>query len=162
MIDYAYHPRCRRQHILEYFGDEDWRDRSRTCGACDNCDAVANGQTAGLAPAETEAISKLLFMVGALHGRFGRMRIATLALGTDEDSRFDDLPQRGCLRGWTQKHALDLVRALEGAGLLETSRGEYPTIATTRRGDLAAIGKIDLTELGVRMPTVTTRSRKRR
>src|SRR3569623_1575106 len=27
MVEYAYHPRCRRQHVLDYFGDEDWRDR---------------------------------------------------------------------------------------------------------------------------------------
>ena len=28
MVEYAYHPRCRRQHVLDYFGDEDWRDRA--------------------------------------------------------------------------------------------------------------------------------------
>jgi hypothetical protein len=97
-----------------------------------------------------------------LHGRFGRTRIAALAVGTDDDTRFDELPQRGCLRGWTQKLVLDLLRALEGAGLLEASRGEYPTLSTTRRGDLAAIGKLDGSDLGVQMPTVSRRTRKRR
>ena len=29
MVDYAYNPRCRRQLILEYFGDEDWANRDR-------------------------------------------------------------------------------------------------------------------------------------
>src|SRR5262249_32607557 len=38
MIDYAYHPWCRRQYILEYFGDAEWRERDRRCGACDNCE----------------------------------------------------------------------------------------------------------------------------
>ena len=28
MIDYAYYPRCRRQYVLEYFGDADWSDRA--------------------------------------------------------------------------------------------------------------------------------------
>ncbi len=158
MIDYAYNPRCRRQFILEYFGDEDWASRDRKCGACDNCEALARGQTTGLAPTEIDAIKKLLFMIGALHGRFGRTRIAALATGSDDDARFEELPQRGCLRGWSQKHVLDLVRALEGAGLVETSRGEYPTLATTRRGDLAAVGKLDIAELGVRMPTISRRS----
>jgi ATP-dependent DNA helicase RecQ len=162
MIDYAYYPRCRRQFVLEYFGDEDWRDRERRCGACDNCDAIAHGRTTGLSPSEAEAIRNVLFMVGALHGRFGRTRIAALATATDDDARFDELPQRGCLRGWSQRHVMDLLRALEGAGLVEASRGEYPTLATTRRGDQAAIGRLDPSELAVQMPTVTRRSRRKR
>jgi ATP-dependent DNA helicase RecQ len=162
MVEYAYNPRCRRQSILDYFGDEEWVDRSRKCGACDNCEALAKGQTTGLSSTETDAIRKVLFMVGALYGRFGRTRIAALAIGSDDDARFEELPQRGCLRGWTQKHVLDLLRALEGAGLVEASRGEYPTLSTTRRGDLAALGKLDAGELGVQMPTVTRRSRRKK
>ena len=73
----------------------------------------------------------------------------------------NDLPERGCLRGWSQRHVLDLLRALEGAGLVEASRGEYPTIATTKRGDLVAIGRLDAGELGVQMPTVQRKARKR-
>ena len=161
MIDYAYYPRCRRQYVLEYFGDEEWANRDRRCGACDNCDAAAHGRTTGLAAAELDAIRGLLLLVGTLHGRFGRTRIAAIANATDDDGRFQDLPERGCLRGWSQKHVLDLLRALEGAGLVEASRGEYPTIATTKRGDLVAIGRLDASELGIQMPTVTRRSRKR-
>lgn len=38
MVSYAYHPRCRRQLMLHYFGDKDWANRERRCGGCDNCD----------------------------------------------------------------------------------------------------------------------------
>jgi ATP-dependent DNA helicase RecQ len=162
MVDYAYNPRCRRQMVLEYFGDEDWTSRDRTCGACDNCDAVAHGRTTGMSEAEQTSARNVLMLVGALHGRFGRKRIAQLANGTDDDTRFADLPERSCVRGWSDKHVLDLLRALEGAGLVEASRGEYPTLATTKRGDLAAIGKLDLATLGIQMPTVQKRVRKRR
>ncbi|MEO6773803.1 MAG: ATP-dependent DNA helicase RecQ [Kofleriaceae bacterium] len=162
MVDYAYNPRCRRQLIMEYFGDEDWASRDRTCGACDNCDAVAHGRTTGMSEAEQQAARGLLRLVGALHGRFGRKRIAALANGTEEDARFADLPERACIRGWSDKQVMDLLRALEGAGLVEASRGEYPTLAITKRGDLAAIGKLELGDLGIRMPTVTKRVRKRR
>jgi ATP-dependent DNA helicase RecQ len=162
MVDYAYHPRCRRQFILEYFGDADWRDRSKRCGACDNCDAVAHGKSTGLSQAEQDAVKSLLKLIGSLNGRFGRTRIAALANGSDEDHRFDDMPERGCLRGWSAQQIMDLVRALEGAGLVESSRGEYPTVATTRRGDLVGVGKLDVTELGLQMPTVTKRSRVRK
>ena len=162
MVDYAYYPRCRRQLVLEYFGDEEWRDRSRQCGACDNCDAIAHGAPTGLSETDQGAIRGLLGLVGALHGRFGRKKLAAIANGTDDDERFGELPERGCLRGWSDQLALDLLRALEGAGLVEASRGDYPTIATTRRGDLAAIGKLDLGELAIQMPTVTKRRRKKR
>ncbi|HEY1557542.1 MAG TPA: ATP-dependent DNA helicase RecQ [Kofleriaceae bacterium] len=161
MIDYAYYPRCRRQYVLEYFGDEEWASRDRRCGSCDTCDAIAHGHTTGLAPAEVDAIRGVLMLVGTLHGRFGRTRIAALANATDDDARFLELPERGCLRGWSQRHVLDLLRALEGAGLVEASRGEYPTITTTKRGDLVGIGRLDPAELGIQMPTVTKRPRRR-
>ncbi len=161
MVEYAYYPRCRRQFVLEYFGDQDWASRDRTCGACDNCEAIAHGTTTGLADSEVTAIQKLLLLVGALNGRYGRTRVAKLALGTDDDPRFEEMPERGCLRGWPERQILDLLRALEGAGLIEASRGEYPTISTTRRGDQVGIGRVDARDLGIQMPTVTKRSRSR-
>jgi ATP-dependent DNA helicase RecQ len=164
MIEYAYYPRCRRQFVLEYFGDQDWRDRDRRCGACDTCEAIAHGRPGAMviSGAELTAIRNLLSLVGALHGRFGRMRVVKLAVGSDDDPRFDELPERNCLRGWRERDALDLLRALEGAGLIEASRGEYPTIATTRRGDQVACGKLAPTEVGVRMPAVTKKPRRAR
>ena len=163
MVEYAYYPRCRRQFVLEYFGDEDWIDRARKCGACDTCEAIASGKPAGLAESEVKAIRGLLLLIGSLNGRFGRTRVAAIATATDDDPRFEDLVERGCLRGWAQRQVLDLLRALEGAGLIEASRGEYPTIATTRRGDQAAIGRIEPADLAVQMPAVAKkRSRSRR
>ena len=161
MVDYAYNPRCRRQLILEYFGDEDWANRDRKCGACDTCDAVAHGRTTGMSETEQTAARNLLLLIGALHGRFGRKRVAQLANGTEEDPRFAELPERGCIRGWSDKLVMDLIRALEGAGLVEASRGEYPTLSITKRGDLAAIGKLEIGDLGIQMPTVQKRVRKR-
>jgi ATP-dependent DNA helicase RecQ len=161
MVEYAYYPRCRRQFVLEYFGDQDWVDRDRRCGACDTCEAIAHGRPTSmvLSPAELAAIRGVLSLVGALHGRFGRMRLVKLAIGSDDDARFEDLPQRGCLRGWRERPALDLLRSLEGAGLIEASRGEYPTISTTRRGDQVAIGRLEPTDIGLQMPSPTRQGR---
>ena len=101
------------------------------------------------------------------HGRFHleKVRLHRLGfrgLGLDRRHGFDEMPERGCLRGWSSQHILDLLRALEGAGLIEASRGEYPTISTTRRGDQVGIGKLDPNELGLQMPTLTKRSRVRK
>ncbi|MGE0551383.1 MAG: ATP-dependent DNA helicase RecQ [Kofleriaceae bacterium] len=154
MVEYAYYVRCRRQFVLDYFGDQDWSSRDRRCGACDNCEAIAHGRTptGGLSEAEQNAIRGLLLLVGALGGRYGRTRIAAIATGTDDDHRVADLAERGCLRGWTDRRVMDLLRSLEGAGLIEASRGEYPTISTTRKGDQAAVGKSELSELAIQMP----------
>ena len=162
MLEYAYWSRCRRQYVLDYFGDVDWSDRGRRCGACDTCDAVASGVKVGISKEEQDAIRGLLLLVGSLSGRFGRTRIATIANGSDDDERFTDMPERGCLRGWTQKDVLDLLRSLEGAGLVEVSRGEYPTINTTKRGDQVAVGRIDAETLGIQMPTARGKARKPR
>ncbi|NVB77318.1 MAG: ATP-dependent DNA helicase RecQ [Kofleriaceae bacterium] len=157
MIDYAYYPRCRRQYVLEYFGDADWNARDRRCGACDNCEAIAHGKVTGLSEDDVKAVRSLLMLVGSLNGRFGRTRIAAIANGTDDDARFDEMPERGALRGWSSQHLLDLLRALEGAGLVEASRGEYPTITTTRKGDQVGIGRLDPNDLGLQMPTVSSK-----
>ena len=164
MVAYAYYPRCRRQFVLEYFGDQDWNDRERRCGACDTCEAIAHGRPSAmvLSPGELTAIRDLLSLVGALAGRFGRMRIVKLAVGSEDDPRFDELPERNCLRGWRERPALDLLRALEGAGLVEASRGEYPTITITRRGEQVASGKLTPTDVGVQMPAVTKKPRRGR
>jgi ATP-dependent DNA helicase RecQ len=154
MVEFAYSSRCRRQMILEYFGDEEWADRGRRCGACDSCDAIANGVSNEMDATTKRGIERLLLMIGHLHGRFGRTRIAALAVGAqEEDRRWDDLPELGCLKGWTQRDVLDLLRGLEGAGLIVASKGEYPTISTTRQGDLASIGKVDVASLGVALAT---------
>ena len=161
MVEYAYYPRCRRQYVLEYFGDQDWASRERTCGSCDNCEAIANGRVTGLTDDETASIKRLLALVGALNGRFGRKRIADLATGADEDPRFEEVPERACLAGWGDRQVMDLLRALEGASLIEASRGEYPTISTTRRGDQVAIGRVDPNDLGIQMPTVSAKRNRR-
>jgi len=163
MVEYAYYPRCRRQFVLEYFGDLDWVDRDRRCGACDTCEAIAHGKPSGLllSPTELTAIQNLLGLVGALHGRFGRMRVVKLAVGSEEDARFDELPERACLRGWRERPVLDLLRSLEGVGLIEASRGEYPTITITKRGSQVAAGTLDVAELGVQMPSAGKASGKK-
>jgi ATP-dependent DNA helicase RecQ len=155
MVSYAYNPRCRRQYMLAYFGDLDWTDGSRRCGACDNCIAVAHGRSSTLSDKETAAVRSLLLLVGALQGRFGRKRIAGIANATDDDDRFIELPERGSLRGWPTNTLLDLLRSLEGASMVETSRGEYPTLSTTRLGDLAAIGSHDLSSVTLSLASVT-------
>jgi ATP-dependent DNA helicase RecQ len=94
----------------------------------------------------------VLALVARLSGRFGRTRLAALAVAADDDPRLIELPERGMLRGRKQAYVLDLLRTLDGAGLVETSHGEYPTTAITPRGRRIAAGKEGVDDLGLAMP----------
>ena len=158
---YATRARCRQQVLCNHFTGNDDHPR---CGACDVCDAAARGD-AGVDTETATAVVELLGLVGALRGRFGRTRVAALATGADDDPRFEELPERGCLRGWSQKDIMDLLRTLEGAALLEASRGEYPTVGLTRRGEQVAAGTLGVDTLGLRVaprPAAAARTRKPR
>ncbi len=150
MIDYAYHAGCRRQYILEYFGDEEAGDRGSHCGACDNCEGV--GAAAPLSAEQAEHVRGLLSVVTQLSGRFGRARLAAVAAGTDDDARLYEMPERGILRGQPVSYLKDLLRALEGTGLVETSRGEYPVMSITRSGRKVADGRADVDGLSLLLP----------
>jgi ATP-dependent DNA helicase RecQ len=110
--------------------------------------------------AELYCIRGLLSLIDRLSGRFGRTRLAGLANGTDDDARFADLPERGVLRGQSSKYVMDLMRALEGAGLVEVSRGQYPTVAITSRGRQIADGHAEIDAAGLSMPESRTLRRR--
>ncbi|HUH00721.1 MAG TPA: ATP-dependent DNA helicase RecQ [Kofleriaceae bacterium] len=140
MVDYVYQSSCRRLFMLEYFGDEERHDLP-TCSGCDNCDGT--GTAAPMSAEQVAHVRALLGLVAALSGRFGRTRLASIANGTDDDARLAELPERGCLRGESATYLRDLLRALEAPGFVETTRGDYPTIAITRLGRRIADGLED-------------------
>jgi ATP-dependent DNA helicase RecQ len=159
MLDYAYHPRCRRQLMLEYFGDEDWRDRAQRCGACDNC--KGQGSARELSADQREQVLGLLALVARLSGRFGRAKLAAVATGTDDDHRLEHLAERGALRGHSQRAVMDLLRAMEGSGLVESTRGDYPTIALARSGERVLSGAERLGGLAMLGAAPASRSKRR-
>ena len=60
---------------------------------------------------------------------------------------------------------MDLLRTLEGAALIEASRGEYPTVGLTRRGEQVAAGTLGVDTLGLRVaprPAASARKPRRR
>jgi len=153
MVDYAYTTGCRRRFLLSYFGDED-ANRVAPCVACDVC---ARPREPALAGADRARVVAVLGLAARLGGRFGRTRLAALLARPDPDDRYAEAPEAGALRDEGQRFALDLVRALEGAGLLEASRGDYPTIAITSVGQKVLRGG----EASVALPAQGGRARKK-
>lgn len=135
MVQFATSTACRRHFLLRYFGDSEWTSRTGGCGACDVCDAIANGR-AVTGVAEPRLLP-LLELIGALGGRFGRKRVAALACGDADSDAFDDLPGYGECTDEGTDGVMAWLRALESAGYIEASRGEYPTISLTPAGQTA-------------------------
>ena len=154
MVDYAYTSGCRRRFILSYFGDED----AAHVAPCASCDVCARPREAALDGEGRARVLAVLALATRLGGRFGRTRIAGLLAAPDPEDRYADAPEAGRLRDVGQRYALDLVRALEGAGLIEASRGEYPTVTVTRRGR-AVLGGGSV-EMALPLPSVRGRRKR--
>jgi ATP-dependent DNA helicase RecQ len=122
MISYAQTHRCRRQMILDYFGDEAEVNDCR-CDICGGSDAAA------AAPAEMVVISdevillvrQLLSAIARLHGKFGVGVVAEVLNGSDNERTqrwsFDKLSVFGLLRHHNLKRIVAMLHRLMDAGL---------------------------------------------
>ena len=149
MVEYGYDGSCRHRFFLSYFGDLE-ACSSASCDACDNCTGLGN--SAAMTEEQADQVRLLLGVVSVLSGRFGRMRLAAVANGTDTDERLNALAERGCLRGQSKSYLMDLLRALEGAGEIRSTGGDYPTLAITAHGKRVLAGQVELAQLRVPAP----------
>ena len=135
MMAYAYGRGCRRAFLLDYFGDE-----SHRCGGgalpCDTCAARASDEP--LSDDEHLLVRKVLSCVARLDGGFGRKRIALCLVGSDArevvDAGLHRVSTFGALRGRPVAWVLDVLGALEAAGLVIAEGDEYPCLRITAGG----------------------------
>lgn len=121
-------PRCRRQTLLQYFGEQ-----TEPCGHCDLCrDGVRTFDG-------TVEAQKLLSAIVRTGERFGGEHIVAIVLGeaTEQVTRFghDKLKTFGCGADRTKAEWRSLLRQIAGAGLIEQ--------------DIASYGQLYLTEAGL-------------
>jgi ATP-dependent DNA helicase RecQ len=140
IMSYAYARRCRRAFILDYFGDP---AAGHSCSGCDICDRHRgvdpdSGVRAESSDEDHLLVRKVLATVARLDGRFGRNRIALVVEGSTAKEvtsvGLERLGTYGALRGRSHASVLDLLGALEAAGLLESRGEEYPTLFITNPG----------------------------
>ena len=151
VIDFAYSRTCRQSWILNYFGEE----HCVNCKQCDRC--VGMGNEAMRGPTDEE----LLIMRKALSGvarmsyrcpdtanwrpRFGLNRILQSLIGADKtffkENGLDALSTFGILKSEGKTYVKELLRAMEDAGLLEVTTGEYPLARLTPLGAEVMKGK---------------------
>src|SRR5258708_36629646 len=122
MIRYARTHRCRRQQILDYFGDE------QEVNDC-QCDICRRGQEpveeqADATPLPEEAITlvrQMLSAIARLRGKFGVGVVAEVLAGADNDKtqrwQFDQLSVYGLLKAHSIKRIIAMLHRLMEAGL---------------------------------------------
>ncbi len=122
MISFAYTSSCRHRFLLNYFGD---REQPSVCRVCDNC--LQRGQSRLADQRERTAIRCLLGVLEHRSGRLGRKRIAECASDV------------AGVAGFSVTQLVSLLDAMEGAQLINSSSGHYPTVSITELG-LEALG----------------------
>ena len=134
LIGYCEAPTCRRQTLLDYFGET-----SEPCGNCDLC----------LEPIErrdgTVEAQKILSAVYRTGQRFGVMHIVDVLRGVRSDKienlRHDELPTFGVGSDLGKMEWTSLIRQLVAAGHLHLDIERYGGLSITQKGGELLRGK---------------------
>ncbi|MBW9156557.1 DNA helicase RecQ [Clostridium tagluense] len=123
MVDYAHTTRCLRQFILEYFGEENTRDK------CDNC-STCNDESE-LVDITIEA-QKIFSCILRMKERFGTTLIAEVLRGSKNkkvlDLGFEKLSTYGIIKQYTVKEIRDLINVLTAEDYLSLADGQFPVV----------------------------------
>lgn len=124
MVRYAQQHRCRRQMILDYFGE----DSTVTDCHCDVCraqrgesDEVEATQLVQMTDEAVLLVRQMLSAIARLHGKFGVGMVADVLVGKATERvvqwQFDQLSVFGLLRVHTSKRVIAMLHRLMEAGL---------------------------------------------
>jgi len=122
MVAYCEGNKCRRQTLMEYFGEE----LSEPCGNCDCC----------LTPKDTfdgtEATKKLMTCIQELNQRFGTNYVIDVLTGSKNkkirQNRHERLKSHGSGREFTKEQWRSLASEMINTGLLDVSGAQYPVL----------------------------------
>jgi ATP-dependent DNA helicase RecQ len=126
VLKYAQTHRCRRQMILDYFGDASSEVRDCQCDVCSRGKDVstlsAAGAGAAVLPDEVVIlVRQLLSAIARLRGRFGVGVVAEVLAGTGGEKAqrwgFEQLSVYGLLRAHSVKRIVAMLHRLMEAGL---------------------------------------------
>ena len=122
MVAYCEGNKCRRQTLMEYFGEE----LSGYCGNCDSC-LRPKGTFDG-----TETARKLMTCVQELNQRFGTNYVIDVLTGSKnkkiKQNHHERLKSHGSGREFTKEQWRSLASEITNTGLLDVSGAQYPVL----------------------------------
>jgi ATP-dependent DNA helicase RecQ len=120
MIRYAGTHRCRRQMILDYFGDEMTVENCR-------CDVCSKGHVTAAMPAAAPSaevvtlVRQILSAIARCNGQFGVGAVAEILVGSDNERtqkwQLDKLSTYGLLRQYPVKRVIAMLHSVLESGL---------------------------------------------
>ena len=135
MVEYGSTKSCRREFLLNYFGEE-WPQEN--CGACDICLAEERHIDPDSTFDGTEVAQKVLSAVIRTGERFGANHIVEVLRGSHSRRVLalghDGLSVHGIARGIQADELKDVVDQLIDMGLVGRASGEFPTLFATSQG----------------------------
>jgi ATP-dependent DNA helicase RecQ len=140
IIKYASTQRCRRQMILDYFGDEAEVTNCQ-CDVCRRGEIASAGETVVIPDEVTMLVRQLLSGIARLRGKFGVGVVAEVLTGVtnEKTSRwgFDQLSVFGLLKQYASKRIIAMLHRLMESGLArqrDPDRNFRPIIELTPAG----------------------------
>ncbi|AKB13421.1 ATP-dependent DNA helicase RecQ [Methanosarcina thermophila] len=122
MVAYCEGNKCRRQTLMEYFGEI----LLEPCGNCDNC-LTPKGTFDG-----TEAAKKLITCIQELNQRFGTNYVIDILTSSKNkkirQNRHEKLKSYGIGREFTKEQWRSLASEMINTGLLNVSGAKYPVL----------------------------------
>ncbi|AKB76597.1 ATP-dependent DNA helicase RecQ [Methanosarcina horonobensis HB-1 = JCM 15518] len=122
MVAYCEGNKCRRQTLMEYFGEE----LSTQCGNCDTCLRPKNTFDG------TEAARKLISCIQELNQRFGTNYIIDVLTGSKnkkiKQNRHEKLKAHGSGKEFSKEQWRSLASEMLNTGFLEVSGAQYPVL----------------------------------
>jgi len=136
MVAYAYSRACRRDWILDYFGDS---RKHSGCSACDNC-LRTESSAETVSGEDLETVRNILKAVKSLNGRFGAKKTAQFIKGSRAgwitERQYQYMDTYGICSKLQLKQVQKILDALTEAGCLKkfiTQQG-YPLLKITESG----------------------------
>lgn len=133
VVRYAETTMCKRNFILQHFGDP---EIDGTCGRCSSC----TGETAArpLTDRQTDVVKELVRTAHQLGGRFGRQVVADVVMGTASKRVTEYALHRctsfGVLHDRPRQEILEAIDAALAHRYLVQTSGMYPTLGASADG----------------------------
>lgn len=149
MMRYAYSTGCRQKWILDYFGETN----TEPCGHCDVCLAKPPEDACELTGDAADTVRKALSGIARACGKnpdgtrraiYGRSKIMAMLRGAKSALLNDHLLRLstyGLLADFTDARMRALFRAMQNAGMIESSGGEMPLLSLSPLGEQVMRGK---------------------
>ncbi|MCH2205302.1 MAG: RecQ family ATP-dependent DNA helicase [Lentisphaerales bacterium] len=155
VLSYVQTRQCRQNFMISYFGQD---EEDYSCQTCDRCQSSRYGKVElRKADLNEQKSMRIILRAAEKHsGYIGKVKLAAMLSGSTSkqifDSKLNFSPFYGKLKQYDQTQIIEYIKSLEAFGYLEKSRGKYPTVEISERGEGALRGGEIRMEFAKRQP----------